>query len=276
MLTPQHKAYFDTFGFLSMRKVFSDDEIQAIKREADALLEQDREGQPLRGQRQRVAPFVELRPLLTQLVEDDRIYKVIESLLGPDFLWGGSEGVLAVDAPGFGWHPDRSGEWDADVRRGGEKECDYARIKVMMYLDPTTKDSGALRVIPGSHRLPFFGDLQPLVTHLRLVEAPEETDLARVLFGVDEDALPALTVESEPGDVLFFNQTLFHAVLGGRTSRCFIALKFAANPTTDDQIASVLYYGSHAGIFPPHESFAKSDRPSIRRMVERLTELKPQ
>eukprot|EP01045_Picozoa_sp_COSAG04_P021050 COSAG04_NODE_2224_length_4498_cov_6.052285_2_plen_69_part_00 len=36
--------------------------------------------------------------------------------------------------------------------RPGVGECAYDRIKVMAYLTPTDADSGALRVIAGSHR----------------------------------------------------------------------------------------------------------------------------
>ena len=39
--------------------------------------------------------------------------------------------------------------WHSDWRRAG----DYRVLKIAFYLDPVDRDSGALRVIPGSHRL---------------------------------------------------------------------------------------------------------------------------
>ena len=34
-------------------------------------------------------------------------------------------------------------------------------MKVSLYLDPLTKETGCLRVIPGSHRLPLHETLKP-------------------------------------------------------------------------------------------------------------------
>jgi hypothetical protein len=83
-------------------------------------------------------------------------------------------------------------------------------------------------------------------------------------------------VESQPGDVLFFNQTLCHGVFNGWRGRRVIALKFAANPTTDAHIASLWKHGQVLGVFPPHELFVNSDRPRLRRMVAKLVELGPE
>ena len=138
----------------------------------------------------------------------------------------------------------------------------------MLYLDPTTKDNGALRVIPGSHRLPFYTNLEPL--------EPQKGNTCPDLFGVPGFELLGYPVESQPGDVLFFNQTLFHAVFNGWRGRRVIALKFAANPTTDAHIASLWKHGQVLGVFPPHELFVNSDRPRLRRMVAKLVELGPE
>ena len=194
MLTEQHKSYFDAFGFLFFRELFSPNEMEAITREANELLEADRQGQPLGTKTQHMMPFVELGPRLTQLVEDDRIYRTIEDLLGPDFIWAGSEGNVTVRDV-HQWHADHQ------VGKG------YWRIKVMLYLDPTTKDNGALRIIPGSHRMPFHADLDRL--------QPQKGNTCPNLFGVPGSELPSYPVESQPGDVLFFNQTLCHGVFNG-------------------------------------------------------------
>lgn len=82
-------------------------------------------------------------------------------------------------------------------------------VKVALYLDPLTRDSGCLRVIPGSHHLEdgFAGSLQE---HIR--EIPET-------WGIEGRDLPALALETDPGDVLAFNHNLKHAAFGGSARR---------------------------------------------------------
>ena len=92
MLTPKQKEHFDVFGFLCLRQAFSPDEMAEITQAADQVWREDRGGQPDDGQHQGLAPFAELNPRLLDLAEDDRIFQVAADLLGPDFLWSGSEG----------------------------------------------------------------------------------------------------------------------------------------------------------------------------------------
>ena len=148
MLTAEQIAHFETFGFVIRRRCFSAVEMEEISDAFDEVLTEDRKGRPFDGKaRQAVMGFIEKRPLLSALVEDDRVYEPLEQLLGPGFTWIGSDGNLYVGDTG--WHPDGS-------------VLDYGRIKVALYLDRVTKDTGCLRVIPGSHRLPLHDALDPL------------------------------------------------------------------------------------------------------------------
>ena len=157
MLTPKQKEHFDVFGFLCLRQAFSPDEMAEITQAADQVWHEDRGGQPDDGQHQGLAPFAELNPRLLDLAEDDRIFQVVADLLGDDFLWSGSEGNKEghTEKGEHNWHADRP----------GAAETEYRRLKVMIYLTPTTKEQGALRVIPGSHRMPFHQWLWPLQSH---------------------------------------------------------------------------------------------------------------
>ena len=92
MLSGPQIAHFETFGFLLMRRLFSSMEIADIRRAADALWREKRDGLPDQGEHQSVAPFIESSNDLSQLPQDDRIYRPIEQLLGLGFVWGGSEG----------------------------------------------------------------------------------------------------------------------------------------------------------------------------------------
>ena len=255
MLTVEQRSYFDTFGFLCMRQYFSPAEMEAIIREFDDVMTEDRQGQPFAGEGQSVGHIVEQRPLLTQFVEDDRIYKVIEELMEPGFIWSGSECNLTVNEE-HRWHADRQ----------GKAEVDYIRIKIMLYLDQVTKDTGCLRVMPGSHRLPFHTDLEPLIA--------QNADSSMMTFGVEGSDLPCFPLEAQPGDVVFFNHCLWHAIFGGWAGRRYIALKFAAKPKNDAHIASLRRWSEYA--FHPHEAFVNSNRPRIRSMVENIVGLDSQ
>jgi hypothetical protein len=70
------------------------------------------------------------------------------------------------------------------------------------YLEPLGAESGALRVLPGSHR-------------------PELAERLRALgaAGAPAEALPAHIVATEPGDLVVFDEHLFHASAGGGARR---------------------------------------------------------
>ncbi|MFP6718869.1 MAG: phytanoyl-CoA dioxygenase family protein [Candidatus Poribacteria bacterium] len=246
MLTAKQESYFETFGFLVMRRYFSPDKMKTITRQFDSVLTKDRSGVPFNREEQLVTTIVEQSQFFTQLVESDHIYKVIEQLMPGEFIWSGSEGNLTVHSE-HRWHADRQ----------GVAEVDYIRIKVMIYLDPVAKEQGCLRVIPGSHRLPLHTDLQPLIA--------QKADSCPQTFGVSGADLPCFPLESQPGDVIFFNHCLWHGMFGGWEGRRYLALKFAAKPTTEAHMASLRRWSPYA--LEPNPAFVNSDRPRIKSMV---------
>jgi ectoine hydroxylase-related dioxygenase (phytanoyl-CoA dioxygenase family) len=243
MLTPEQIAHFETFGFLLLRQTFSTQEMEKITRDAEKLWEEYRQREVVGEHDIHMNFFAETSPVLTALVDDDRIFKPVEQLLGPNFIWVGSEGNITKRAS-HRWYSDRKC-W----RKEEQEEVTYRRLKIMFYLDPVTKDTGCLRVIPGSHQMPFHQEL-----------GAQEADH-----------------QSEPGDVVLFNHSLFHSVYGGWDGRRILAFKFTAQPTTDRDLnalnntASKYYVRSN--VFRPHENFLNSDRPRIRGMVKGLVEL---
>ena len=286
MLTDQQVLHFRTFGFIALPGLFSPDEMAEIEREFEDVLAEERQGQPFLGEkRQAVMAFAELRPKLMSLIDDDRIYGPIEQLLGPDCIWWGSDGNLYVGDTA--WHPDAH-----------EPELGHGRIKVAFYLDPVTRDSGCIRFIPGSHRLPFHDQLRPLRMWrtLQTIAEGRQTEDAlkpylekgldpnKPVFGVEQPDLPGYAVESNPGDVVFFDQHLYHGSWGGRTGKRMFTLNYFSNPTTQAQEDAIqemhrTTMGAQQAIQyrqrdQAHEdAFLKSDRPRIRRMADRLREL---
>lgn len=224
-----------------------------MRREAIGLLDEQREGRPFDGVKsQTVMPFFERRPSIRGLLEDDRIYETVEDLMGPGFVLVLTEAHLSVGDT----------QWHGDHRTRGV----LPNVKMGIYLESVTRDSGCLRLIPGSHRSPLFESLAPMKLQF---DDPGATPLG--VLGPD---MPCVAVESEPGDVVVFLEEVYHAAFGGRTGRPRIALNFEAAPTTDDRIDIMrTEYAKTVYMYRPAKSLLESDRPRLRSMATPLDRL---
>ena len=251
MLTQGQIAHFETFGFLVLRQLFSMEETNALREASLRTFQEQRGGGPYTGEAEWAVSFFERDPLLTTVVDDDRIHQIPESLLGPDFLLVGTRGNLRVgDTP---WHG--ATEFTEDI----------GQTKVTMYLDSATKDTGALRVIPGSHRRGSPDYLEVL--------RPRTYEPDFRPFGLAPTEILSVPLETEPGDVLVFTENLLHGSFGGQPGRHQIGASFVANPTRDDQLQQILAsYANAKYSYRPSTSYINSDRPRIRRMVSQLVE----
>ena len=135
-LTEEQIQLFEVFGFLVRRNLFSREEMNKINEEFDRRLasileETDPEEKRLFnnwGNRTPETPFI------ASLLEDPRIYLPAEQLLDEDSFPVHSNANSYENSTN--WHPDWS-------------DPHLLAIKNVMYLQPTTADRGALRVIPG-------------------------------------------------------------------------------------------------------------------------------
>jgi len=196
-LTDAQVNFFETFGYLGFPGLVAD-RIEAITREFEAVWEGrggGHYGRPHDGKaRSCIVPFIDQREYLCTLLDDPRILGIASSLLGDDFNYMGSDGNYYVgDTP---WHSDG---WHPETRH----------IKIAFYLDPVTRDTGCLRVIPGSHRVGegYADSLQ------------EQVRRSEERWGVPGADLPAVALETRPGDVLCFNHNTKHAAFGGGDRR---------------------------------------------------------
>lgn len=196
-LTDQQLSFFKTFGYLSFPGLMADrtndiiDEFEAVWTERGG----GHHGEQHDGtKRSCIVPFIDQRPYLCSLLDDPRICGIAEGLLGPDFNYMGSDGnYYAGDTQ---WHSDG---WHKELRH----------MKIAFYLDPLTRDSGALRVIPGSHiREDTYAN--ELETHRTESESA---------WGVSGDQIPAVALETNPGDLVCFQHNLKHAAFGGGGNR---------------------------------------------------------
>ena len=198
-LAKQQLASFHTFGFLAFPGLLAD-RIERITQEFEAIWAANgggHNGQAHDGTaRSCSVQFIDQNAYLSTLLDDPRIHGIAASILGDDFNYMGSDGNFYTGDTR--WHSDGYGG------RGG-----MLHIKIAFYLDPLTRDTGALRVIPGSHRIgePFADELQ------HNIRASDQ------IWGLQGSQIPAIALETTPGDVLVFNHDLKHAAFGGSRRR---------------------------------------------------------
>jgi len=262
MLTKQQTIGFETFGLLLIRSAFSAQEIERIKIGSDQLWASELATNPKFCDGDCLTSAVERSDQLRWLVEDDRIFLSMQQLLGKDFIWSGSESHRRpaddIDLQRYTDHP-----WHAD--RGGDgRELEYTRIKIMLYLQPMRKQTGALRVIPGSHRLPLHSSLCSF-------EEAHHKNAKPLYFGTTGNDVPSYALETEPGDMIMFNQALYHAVYGKAGQRQYLALKYAAKPTTEHHIESLKQRSSN--VFEPDEILRQHPSERIQQMLEGIPQV---
>lgn len=198
-VTESEISFFKTFGYLSFPQLMVD-RIKEIQDAFETVWEErggGHNGRPHEGTaRSCIVPFIDQSEVLCSLLDDPRILAIAETLLGDDFNYMGSDGNFYVGDTG--WHSD-----------GGHRLEDPMHIKIAFYLDPLTRDSGALRVIPGSH---LFGDNYADGLSQQVGKSQEMWEI----HGKD---VPAVVFETTPGDLVLFNHNTKHAAFGGGKRR---------------------------------------------------------
>jgi hypothetical protein len=211
LLTDQQLAFFNTFGYLHFPGLLRD-RIQQITAEFEAVFVGrggGHYGKPHEGKaRSCIVPFIDQNEYLSSLLDDPRILAIANSTCGEDFAYCSSDGNYYVGDTG--WHSDTISPR-------------FPYVKIALYLDPLTRDTGALRVIPGSH---LFGDRFADQVHRQLGRSEEYWNVA----GRD---IPAWALESQPGDVVAFNQNLKHASFGGGQWRRMFTINLTSRFTDE-------------------------------------------
>lgn len=187
MLSPADIDHFTTFGFVVLRQALDPRPLAA---EVDRALADGCRGEFAGAVAQvsgRYLPMMcEHTPVSLALL--DRFMAPAAQLLGRPALPLRAKGVQYF--AGASWHRD--------------SEHPIASVGFAAYLEPLRADTGALRVLPGSHHPDLGAAVQRLLA-------------ARPELAVDE--LPGVALATEPGDVIAFAEPLFHASLGGRDRR---------------------------------------------------------
>ena len=218
-LTAQQLHFFDTFGFLQFPGLLAQeaDAITAAFEEVWAAHGGGHDGRPHdHKQRSALVPFLDQHEYLCGLLDDPRIEGIGSALLGADFNYTGSDGNYYVGDTR--WHSD------------GYRAKKYMSLKMALYLDPVTRDTGCLRVVPGSHR---FGDAFAEALE-EVSRRTREESTVEDWWGVPGSGVPAFPLESEPGDLVVFNHCLKHSSWGGGTRRRMFTINMQQRHAEED------------------------------------------
>lgn len=210
----QQRAFFETFGFLKLPGLVKPQLAQIIE-DFEAVFPQlgiKHDG----TKRTMIVPFVDQRAGLSALLDHPGVLEVVGNLLGPDFNYVSSDGNYYTGDTS--WHRDSL-----------YKTNSY--IKIAFYLDKVTKDTGCLRVIPGSHR-----------DEAQDTWDDEALRASAAVWGVEQRDLPAYALESEPGDMLVFNHRLRHASFGGSHQRRMFTMNLGRRAKTPEEIEDLISY----------------------------------
>ena len=197
-LTQEQISFFDSFGYLRFNGMLADcieeiaEEFEMVWRERGG----GHDGKPHNGKsRSCIVPFIDQRDRLSALIDDPRILGIATGLLGENFNYMGSDGNYYVGDTG--WHSDG---WHPTIRH----------IKIAIYLDPLSKETGCLRVIPGSQI--------------------QRQDVCQIRDNYGWDHPSAIDVEMEPGDILLHDVMVVHgsARTAGNALRRTIYYEFRA------------------------------------------------
>ena len=211
-ITEEQEAFLEHHGFIVLGEVASPDELDAMLSEVDSIqarwVEEEREtvhGIPIfRGCDENGDPFIQrfpftscFSPAIHAFVRDER-FEPVRRLIGENARIGDEEkdGVVLnryINVPGsvhprLGWHTD------------GLRDLFYLRkpqrmLNVGLHFDRCTRESGGLRLLPGTHHQGFFSMCfkKPYFVWHR----PDDDEIA---------------VETQPGDLTLHDGRLWHRV----------------------------------------------------------------
>ena len=116
MLTDHQLQHFRTFGFVTLRKLFTPEEVEILREEYESELDHVYADQPFKGETRYWTMMLHPRtPLYASLLEDERLCGVAEQLYGDDVIGIGTDANRYVGDTG--WHPDHRADPSADCFR---------------------------------------------------------------------------------------------------------------------------------------------------------------
>jgi hypothetical protein len=210
-LSSQQLAFFETFGFITIRGLFTED-MPRITRGFEEVFGdhppvETREWLHFEDRRQIIPSFVDKSDDLRWLKDDPRVVGLISSIMR-ERPWEYAESDGNLFYCDSSWHPDI---YAAPMTQ--------YHVKLSFYLDPLRADTGAIRMLPGSnhHLTPYANTL------LRTLQKPDDIEAT---YGVPVDQIPSWPLETDPGDLVIWQFRTIHASFGGSARRRLFSMNY--------------------------------------------------
>jgi hypothetical protein len=196
----------------------------------------------------------ERTPISLDLV--DRFATVAQALIERPVLPVRAKGTRYIG--NAGWHRDT--------------EHDITSLGFACYLEPLVAESGALRLLPGSHRPPFAHAVARFLDGY--ADPPDPPARASA------EQLPGVVAETNPGDAIVFDEHLYHASQGGAIRRQWRVDYIAAPADEEERAASAAYLesifspewdgGYDVNRFPTYGEYWRRSRPQWHATLDAL------
>lgn len=210
LLTRDQQAAYRRDGFCHPIRALPADEAAAYRRRFEAY-EKANNGwyEMSKGQK-----LYLLQTWAAELACKERVLDAVEDVLGPDlFVWGLSLFVKDAGDPGYvSWHQD-STYWGLD-------KPDV--VTAWIALSPATRESGCMKMWPGSHELDQLPHTDTLAQNNLLTRGQE------IAVAVDEGQ--ARYIELQSGEISLHHVRTVHASAPNRSSdrRIGVAIRYIA------------------------------------------------
>jgi hypothetical protein len=224
-LSAEQLQHFHEFGYVCVRQMFTPQESQCMREEFNLTIDEHvlpprarESGEEYRRRvgsggagaahdgsvRTMIGGPIEHR--MSWVLDHPKMLGLLGGVIGTDFNYCSGDGNYYTG--NTSWHPD--GNWGQ-----------LFAVKVALYLeDELDASSGALRLIPGSHRPEHplrscIGGVPEILRHT----------------GCTEENFPwAVAVPTKLGDVVMFNHDIFHASFNGSRQRRMFTLNCTRRP----------------------------------------------
>lgn len=189
-LTEAQVAQYREQGYVSPIRVMTEAEALTLRERLEAF--ERRAGGPLRGELRHKTHL--LFKFLSDVVHDARVVDAIEDLYGPNLLcWSTNFFIKEARTPAFvSWHQD-STYW-------GLSAPDV--VTAWIALTPSNQSNGAMRMIPGSHRLDQIPHRDTFAANNLLTRGQE--------IEVDVDESKAVRLDLRPGEMSLHHVRIVH------------------------------------------------------------------
>jgi non-heme Fe2+,alpha-ketoglutarate-dependent halogenase len=215
LLRPSEVEQFDSAGHLSPLRIVDLEHVARCRASLEAY--EAELGRPVQGP-ERTKPHLMFK-WVDELMRDEKILDCIEDLIGPDILcWNSWFWIKEANTESYvSWHQD-SQYWGLDTDR---------LITAWIALSPASKESGCMRVLPGSHR-------GAPMQHEDLYH--EDNLLTRGQEIIDVDESGAVSMPLQAGEMSLHNIRIAHASSPNASNDRRIGLSFHYMPASTRQM----------------------------------------